>query len=162
MVINYWIFKVKDEVGGIFGRRGFAIFEHRTREGFWALKEYDEKGHLDPNVGLLKKGDHVVFYLVGQGGSRFVGTCVLDSGFEKLDNEKAEQIVHRDYLDWDQGVFLKDVHKWVKPLPMECLRGKESFVPNGGKFGAYFQGSIKKIKTKQEFDTILREHELMV
>jgi hypothetical protein len=159
---NYWVFKVKDEVGGIYGRRGFAIFDHRSSEGFWALKTQDEKGRLDPNVGLLKKGDSVIFYLVGQGGSRFVGTCVLDSGFVKLDAEKAEQIVHREYLDWDEGVYIKEVKKWARPLPIESLRGKDSFVSVGGKFGAYFKGSIRKIKNKQEYETIIREHELMV
>lgn len=156
---NYWIFKVKDEVGGLYGRRGFAIYEHRMRDGFWGIREQNEKGRLEANVSLLKKGDHAVFYLVGLGGSRFLGTAVLDSGFETLDAEKAENIVHREYLDWDQGVFLKDINRWAKPLPMESLHGKESFV-KGGKFSPFFQGAIKKISI-QEYKIILHEHELV-
>jgi hypothetical protein len=159
--IDYWIFKVKDEVGGLYGRRGSAIYEHRMHDGFWALKEQNGKGRLETNVSLLKKGDHVVFYVVGLGGSRFLGTAVLDSGFVTLDTEQAKKFVHREYLDWDQGVFLKDINKWTKPLTMEALRGKESFVANGGKFSAFFQGRIKKISRK-EYETIFSEHELVI
>jgi len=157
---NYWIFKVKDEVGGIFGRRGFAIYEHRMHDGFWALKERNEKGRLEENVSSLQKGDHALFYLVGQGGSRFLGTAVLDSGFEQLDEKKTKEIVHRDFLDWDTGVFLKDINRWAKPLPIESLHGKESFVPEGGKVKPFFKGTIKKI-SRQEYEIIYREHKLV-
>jgi hypothetical protein len=34
-------------------------------------------------------------------------------------------------------------------------------VPGGGKIGAFFQGSIKKMKRKDEYDIILREHEMV-
>ena len=162
MATNYWIFKVKDEVGGLYGVKGFELFQHRAREGFWGIRERNEKGRLEPNVAELQKGDRVLFYLVGAGGSRFLGSCVLDSGYVKVDPEKAQEIIHRDYLDWDQGVFLKDVDRWAKPLPIECLRGKDSFVASGGKFGSHFQGSIKKIKNKEDYDIIIREHELYI
>jgi hypothetical protein len=160
LVTNYWIFKVKTEEGGLYRRTGQDLFLHRTREGFWGIMEYNEKGRLEPNVENLKKDDCVLFYLVGVNGSSFLGSCVLASGFERLDPEKAKQIVHPEYLDVDQGVFLKEVDKWAKPLPIECLRGKDSFVGGGGKFGSYFQGCIKKIKHKEEYDTIISEHEL--
>jgi hypothetical protein len=162
VVTDYWIFKVQTEEGGLYRRHGFDLFMHRTKEGFWGIREYNEKGRLEANIGNLKKGDHVVFYLVGVGGSRFVGTCVLDSGFERLDPERAKLIVHPEYLDFETGVFLKAVERWAKPLPIENLRGKDSFVAGGGKFGSHFQGSIKKIKHKGEYNTIIREHELMV
>ena len=162
MVTDYWIFKAQTEEGGLYRRRGFDLFVHRVKEGFWGIPEYNETGRLEPNIGNLKKGDYVVFYLVGTGGSRFVGTCVLDSGFEHLDPESAKKIVHSEYLDCETGVFLKDVERWAKPLPIENLRGKDSFVAGGGKFGSHFQGRIKKIKRKEEYDTIIREHELMV
>jgi predicted RNA-binding protein with PUA-like domain len=162
LVLNYWIFKVKEEEGGLWRRNGFEIFEHRTRECFWGIREYNEKGRLEARVGELQKGDYVVFYLVGKNGSRFLGTCVLDSGFERLNPDRAKKIIHREYLDLEEGVSLKEVDKWAKPLSIECLRGKDSFVAKGGKFGSYFQGSIKRIRTKEEYDTIIREHELMV
>ena len=161
LAANYWIFKVQTEEGGLYRRRGFDLFVHRVKEGFWGLRKYNEKGHLEANIENLKKSDCVVFYLVGAGGGRFIGNCVLDSDFERLDPERAKLIVHSDYLDCETGVFLKDVERWAKPLPLENLRGKNSFVAGGGKFGSHFQGSIKKIKRK-EFDTIIREHELMV
>ena len=151
---------MKDEVGGLYGRRGFAIYDHRMQDGFWAIKEQNEKGRLETNLGLLKKDDQVLFYLVGLGGSRFQGTAVLDSGFVTLNSEEAKKIVHREYLDWDQGVFLKEIKKWVKPLPMEALRGKESFVADGGTITPFFQGAIKKISSK-EYGIIFREHELV-
>ena len=160
LVTDYWIFKVKTEEGGLYRRTGLDLFQHRTREGFWGIMECNEKGHLEANLENLKKDDCVLFYLVGVNGSSFLGSCVLASGFERLDPERAKQIVHHEYLDGDQGVFLKEVEKWAKPLPIECLRGKDSFVGGGGKFGSYFQGSIKKIKHKEEYDTIIREHEL--
>lgn len=161
MAINYWIFKVKTEEGGLYRRTGQDIFNHRTKELFWGIREYDEKGRQETNAKNLKKGDRTVFYLVGKGGSGYLGTCVLDSDFVKLDAEKAKEIIHREFVDCETGVFLKEVDRWTKPLPIECLRGKDSFVEGSGKFGSYFQGSIKKIKRKQEYDTIIREHELM-
>ena len=161
MSTDYWIYKVKDEIGGLYGRRGFAIYEHRMHDGFWAIRERNEKGRVEANVSLLKKGDCAVFYLVGLGGSRFLGTAILDSGFETLDDEKAKEIVHREYLDWDQGVFLKEINRWAKPLPIESLHGKESFVANGGKINPFFQGSIKKMG-RQEYEIIIREHELLL
>ena len=151
---------MKDEVGGIFGRRGFSIYEHRMCDGFWAIRERNEKGKAEANVSLLKKGDIAVFYLVGTGGSRFLGTAVLGSGFEQLDEKKTKEIVHRDFLDWDQGVFLKDINQWIKPLPIENFHGKESFVANGGKISPFFQGNIKRISRKT-YETIFREHELV-
>jgi predicted RNA-binding protein with PUA-like domain len=160
-MVNYWIFKVKDEVGGLYGRRGFNIFEHRTQECFWGIREFSEKGKREANIDLLKKGDYAVFYLVAKEGSRFLGTCILDSGYTRLDEEQAKKIVHREYIDCDQGVFLRDVDRWAKPLPIENLRGKDSFVAMGGKLGSFFQGSIKKIKHPEDYSTIIKEHKLM-
>ena len=76
MVINYWIFKVKDEIGGLFGRRGHIIFDHRTSEGFWAIRERAANGKLEAKASQLKKGDYAVFYLVDKDSNRFVGTCI--------------------------------------------------------------------------------------
>jgi hypothetical protein len=162
LAVNYWIFKVKDEVGGLFGRRAFAIFDHRANERFWALRELNEKGKLEAHLKELKEGDKVIFFLVEKGKSRFVGTCVLDSGFLTLDEEKEKEILHSDFIDWNQGVFLGKVDKWDKPLPAECLRDNPSFVHSGGNLGAFFQGSIKKIKRSEDFGAIIREHKLFV
>ena len=75
-------------------------------------------------------------------------------------SEETKEIVHRDFLDWNQGVFLKNIRKWAKPLPMENLHGKESFVPDGERIVPFFQGNIKRISRKT-YETIFREHELI-
>ena len=152
-----------DEVGGLYGRRGFAIFEHRIKECFWGLREQDSKGKVQPNLDSLKKDDAIIFYLVakGKGGSRFVGTALLDSGYQEVPQEKIQYIVHSEYLDYGKGVFLKEVNKWTKPLPIEGLSGKESVMASGVKLTAYFQGNLKKV-SKREFDLIVREHEFVV
>jgi hypothetical protein len=157
---NYWIFKVKDEVGGLYGRRGYVIFEHRAKEGFWAIKEQSARGKPEINIDLLEKGDHALFYLIGKGGSRFLGTCVLDSSYTQLDEEQTKQFVHIEYIDSDKGVFIKNVDKWVKPVPIEALRGKDTLAHKGGTVGAHFQGAIKKIERK-DYSVILHEHELI-
>ncbi len=159
-MINYWIFKVKDEVGGLYGRRGYNIFEHRTKEGFWAIKERSENGKQEVNIPLLKQGDHVLFYLVHKDGSRFLGSCIIDSAYTQLNETQTKMLVHHEFIDSDQGVFIKEVDKWSKPLPIECLKGKESLAHRGGKVGSHFQGSIKKIE-RVDYEAILHEHELV-
>lgn len=156
--MNYWIFKVKDETGGIYGRKGIEIFMHRTKEGFWGIKEFDEKGKRENSVEQLKKGDYAVFYLVSKSGNRFIGTCILDSDYIQLDDEQAKQIVHREYIDSQQGVFIKEVDRWPKPLPSEVLRGKASFMRGSGKIGPFFQGSLKKIKNTKDYEAIISTH----
>jgi hypothetical protein len=158
---NYWIFKVKDEAGGLYGRKGREIFDHRVQEGFWSLKEFSEDGKPESNVNLLEKGDYAVFYLVHRDGNRFLGTAKLDSSYTKLTDEQAKTIVHPDYIDSDQGVFLKEVNRWVKPLPVDNLCGKASFVRSSGKFGFFFQGSVKKMKHLGDYEAIIREYHIV-
>jgi hypothetical protein len=159
MVANYWIFKVKDEVGGLFGRRGYVIFNHRTNEGFWAIRERTANGKLEARAFQLRKGDYALFYLVDKDSNRFVGTCILDSGFMELSEEQAKNLVHREFIDWNQGVFIKDVDTWAKSLPIKYLREKEASGQRAAKVGTHFQGSIKKIN-RQDYAAILHEHEL--
>lgn len=162
MVTNYWIFNVKDDKNDRYHKKGIEIYRHRMKECFWGLRESTENGRIAANIGSLKRGDCVVFYLVGTEGHRFLGTCILDSGFEKLDQERSKIITHPEYLDWEQGVLLKDIDEWAKSLPIERLRGKVPFVPIEGNYGAYFQGSIKRIKHSGDYDTIIREHKLIL
>jgi len=156
---DYWIFKVQDEAGGIFARRGIDLFEHRINEGFWSIRDYNENGKLNSKVSSLKKGDLAVFYLIDKEDSCFLGSCVLDSDCLRLDAEQTKKLVHREYLDSNQGVFLKSMTRWARSLPVNCLRGK---AVNGGNFSSYFQGSFKRLKHPQDFHTIIREHKLML
>lgn len=157
---NYWIFNVKDAKNDKYTKTGLQIYDHRMPENFWGIRECTADGKITGNITYLKEGDIVVFYLVGMNGHCFLGTCVLASGFRRLGREEAKKIIHEEYLDWEQGVSLKRVDKWDKPLPIKCLRGKVSFVPIDGKYGLYLQGSVKKI-SKPDYDTIVREHELI-
>jgi hypothetical protein len=161
ILANYWIFKVKEETGGIYRIPGIDLYRHRMQDGFWGIREHTPDGRQEAHLEELKKDDCVLFYLVGAKGNSFLGTATLDSDYTKLDDEAAKEIFHSDFLDNYQGVFLRDIDKWGKPLPMEAFRGKDSFVPGGGKVGAFFKGYIKKIKHKEEFDMVIREHELL-
>ena len=155
---NYWIFKVKDEEGGLYGRKAMDIFLHRTKEGFWGIRELDENGKHETNASLLKKGDSALFYLVSKSSSRFIGSCVLDSDFLKLDAEQAKNIIHREFIDPDQGVFIKNVDRWAKTLSVDSLRDGSPSANRSSKFGSFFQGSIKKIKNTNDYQAIINAH----
>jgi hypothetical protein len=160
-LVNYWIFKVKDEVGGLYGRRGWIIFEHRVTERFWSFKEHNEKGKMEVNLNLISPGDCALFYSVSkEGGNRFLGSCILESAYVQLDEEQERQLVHKEFIDYNQGVFLKEVDKWKHPLPLENLQGKVSFMRSERKAGLFFQGSIKQIEN-QDYRLIIREHKLI-
>ncbi len=163
MTPNYWVFKVKEEVGGLYRRTGAEIYEHRMQDSFWAFKEDTENGKMAADIGQLEKGDCVVFYLVEPTREgRFLGTAILNSTLEKLDHQKAKRIVHREFLDSDQGVFLTSIDKWVKPLSVESLKGKGAFGDGRSKFGQFFQGTIKKLNSPEEYETILHEYKEML
>lgn len=157
---NYWIFNVKDDQNEKYQKKGIAIYNHRMHENFWGLREYISNGRKAANIDSLKDGDNVVFYLIGNEGHRFLGTCILASSFKNLTKEEIAKLTHEEYLDWNQGVFLRDVDQWNKTLPIERLRGKVPFVPVDQNYGSYFQGSVKRI-SKLDYDTIVQEHEIM-
>jgi hypothetical protein len=159
---RYWIFIVKDAKNDQYSQKGLKIFEHRMGENFWGIKKETENGRKAANIEYLGEGDYVLFYLSGNEGHCFLGTRVLASGHKKLPEEGAKIITHEKFLDWNEGVDLKpdSVDTWTKPLPIERLRGKVDFVPVGENYGSYLQGSVKKIK-QWEYDTIIREHQLM-
>jgi hypothetical protein len=150
---NYWIFKVKDDTNGKYTRTGLEIYKHRMREKVWGIREHTESGKKTANVVHLEKGDKVLFYLCGRDGHCFLGTGVLETGFRPL----IEIVIHEEYLDWKQGVSLKSVNPWDNSLPIESLRGKVHFVPEGENYGSYIQGSITRISEK-DYNTVISEH----
>jgi hypothetical protein len=159
---NYWIFKVRDEENAKYRRRGIDIFQHRISERFWGLPQYAETGKGTPHVMDLKTGDHILFYLVTPDGSRFLGNCILDSNYTTLDEEASKKLFHLEYIDHNQGVFLKNIDKWNKPVPVEQLKGKGSFVRGTGTFASFFQGNIKKMESRKEYEAVISEHNLTV
>lgn len=160
MSTNYWIFKVEDEENAKYRRRGIDLYQHRISESFWSIQEITETGKMTPHINELKDGDQVLFYQVNHLGSRFLGTCVLASGYTKLDEETSKKLLHPEFIDLNQGVFLRDIHKWNKPLPAEQLKGKDSFFRGGKNFGSFFKGNIKQIRTREEYEAIISEHNL--
>jgi len=159
--MKYWVFKVKQEVGGLYCRSGTEIYEHRMTDGFWGIKEDPAKSKSVDSLESLEKGDHVIFYLVEPGQeSRFLGTATIDSNYHKIDSEKEAKIIHKAYLDCDQGVFLKEIDRWSSSLSVENLRGKGPFGDGRARFGPFFQGSVKLLESAEAFETIINEHKL--
>jgi len=144
---------VKDDSNGKFSRKGIEIYRHRMRDKAWGIRECSENGKRTANIDKLTRGDEVLFYLGGNDGHCFVGTCVLDSGFQNA----IEIAVHAEYLDWNHGVLLKDISQWTRSLQIESLRGKVHFVPVGENFGSYLQGSVTRI-SERDYNTVINEH----
>lgn len=149
---NCWLFKVKDDSDGKITRKGIEIYNHRMQDRAWGLKTHSDSGRRTANIDKLRRGDKVLFYLGGKDGHCFLGTCTLNSSFQNL----IEVAVHEDYLDWKQGVLIKDIEKW-NPLPIERLRGKVRFVPIKGNYGSYIQGSITGISA-EDYKTVVYEN----
>lgn len=161
MAVKYWVFKVKEEAGGLYRRSGFELYNHRMSDGFWCIKEDSEKGKSTADLSQLEKGDSAIFYLVEPGReSRFLGTATLDSAFEKLDDEKAKTLIHEDFLDTDRGVFLTSVDKWQKHMSVECLRGKGPFGDGRVKFSPFFKGNVKQLGSREDYEIIIQEHDI--
>ena len=159
---NYWIFKVKADRNSKYSLTGREIYNHRmTQDCFWGLKEFTEEGRKAQNVAYLRAGDFVLYYLVGE--HCFLGDCILSSGFRSLTPDESKKVTHPEFLDWNQGVFLnkESINVRAKALPMESLVGKVHFAPVDKNFGSYIQGSITRIKHKQDFETVVSEHELV-
>ena len=156
---NYWVFKVTEEVGGLFLRSGIEIYNHRMQDAFWGINLNQEK--TKTKAQQLEEGDHVVFYLVAKGHlNRFLGTAVLNSKLKNLDPDEAKNVVHKEFLDYESGVLLKSIDKWVNFVSVEDIRGKGIFA-SGKAFSQFFEGSIKKLKNQEEFNTIIQEYYLL-
>ena len=161
MATKYWVFKVKEEVGGLYRRSGFEVYSHRMNDRFWGIREDSEKSKGAADLSQLEKGDFALFYLVEPGReSHFLGTASLDSGFEKLDTDKAKILIHKEFLDTDQGVFLTAIDKWEKHLSVECLRGKGPFGDGRVKFSPFFKGNVKKLGSREDYEIIISEHKI--
>lgn len=153
---------MKDDKNEKFSRTGLEIFHHRMPEHFWGLRECNEAGRKTPNVAHLKKGDFVLFYLVGK--YCFLGTRVLESLFRSnLTLEELKDITHPEYLDWETGVFLEEgaFDDWSKkPMPITRVRGKVDFAPREKNWGQHLRGSVTRISEK-DYHTVVNEHKLM-
>lgn len=159
--MNCWIFNVKDDKNKQFRKKGIEIYRHRMSESFWGLREYTSDGRKAPNTASIEINDKVIFYLIGEYGKQFLGTALVASPFTTLEKNEIDKLSHEEFLDWNQGVHLKDIVVWKKTLPIERLRGKVAFVPDDTNFGTFFQGSVKQI-SESDFATVESEHQVLV
>ncbi len=124
-------------------------------DGFWSTR-----GSLESKIAAeLKEGDSVLFYPAQTGKEGcFLGTATLASAFRKLGVEDAKKILHKEFLDCDTGVFITCIDRWAKPLLVSELRGKGAFGLRRVPFGQFFKGNFKRLKTRDEYETIMRAH----
>ncbi len=140
-LVDFLIFNVKDDQNKKYHRKGIEIYNHRILEGFWGLREYTSDGRKVANISSLKENDGIVFYLIGEFGKRFLGTAALASVFVTLCKDEIDRLSHEQYIDLNHGVYLKNITRMNKTLPIERLRGKVSFVPVDENYGHYFKGA---------------------
>lgn len=146
---NHWIFKVNDDSNEKYALNGIDIYNHRMKDEAWGIKQYIKNGRKAANVAHLRVGDRVVFYLCGNEGHCFLGTAKLKTGYPLV-----ELMVHEEHLDWKQGVKLTDIRKWNRRVPIESLREKVRFVPEGKNYGSYIQGAVTRI-SDSDYNTII-------
>ncbi len=130
-------------------------------DAFWCIPEAVAGGNDAAASDQLEGGDLVLFYLVQTNTEPcFLGNATLDSGWKRLEVEEAKRLCHREFLDCDTGVLLKDINKWEPPLFVSEIHGKGAFSAGHKQFGRYFQGSFKRLNNCYEYETILEEHKL--
>jgi hypothetical protein len=63
----------------------------------------------------VRRGDRVIAY-VGAPEKLFVGDAVVAAGYHRWTDEKAARF--SDWLGYDHGFTLRDVHVWSRPVPL--------------------------------------------
>jgi hypothetical protein len=154
--MDYWIFNVRNNKTSRTMNKGIEIYHFGMEKSFWKIKNYVSDGKRTPNVSFLKNDDRVIFYLAGKEGRCFLGTCLLDSSFKTLSLDEFKRVINDENSDWCNGVFLKNIVQWDKPIPVRILLGKVSFINEIKNYGSFIQGSIRKI-SKKDFEAIVRE-----
>ena len=116
--MKYWIFTVRNIENNQIIRKGIEVYRFGMEKKFWKIRKRLSDGKRTANVSYLKKEDRVVFYWVGKEERAvvFLGTCTLDSGFVELSLSKFQETINDASSDWYQGVFLKNIEQWQKPL----------------------------------------------
>lgn len=128
--------------------KGLDIYLQRMKDGFWGLNP------KAANITHLAPNDIVVFYLVGE--YNFLGTAVLDSENYKLSQMERQDLWHNKFFTAKNGVRLRDVIVWSKPISIRPIITSLKFIVNPNIWGAYLQGSIRKISL-EDFKTITKQ-----
>jgi predicted RNA-binding protein len=139
---NCWIFTVKDDKIEQERIKGIEIYKRRMSDSFWGFSGKSR------NRSSLKKGDHVVFYLAGSGGQKFVGTCTLASDWYKLGVEDKSRLDHGTFFRADYGVNLANVKVWPSAADIRPLVSTLAFITNKDYWRSHLQGSIREISEK--------------
>jgi len=103
---------------------------------------------------VIQSGDHVIFYLAGQGGG-FIGTATLTSGsYIDKTGESSNWWFNRSETNY--RVDLTDIEKWDRIKPIQPILNDLSFIKNKKtkSWGAYLQGGVRKI-TEDDYKIII-------
>jgi len=149
---QHWILTVKDEKIGTKKLDALSIYRQRMKDKFWGI------GEPAKNRRWLKTGDHVIFYLGGKNGGKFIGASILDSPYIELSKKEKEKLTHPPFFTATHGVKLGEIEEWDEPLSIYPLISKLNFIANKTNWGSHLQGSIKEIRSN-DYTTIILEHE---
>lgn len=114
-----WIFSMTGEL---------KDFKERVLDESWPI--YQRTRHRM----LLKKNDHVVFYLAGEGNKKLLGYATLSS------NAKKDDSTEEDFF-----VKLANIELFKKPIMIKEILHSLDFIQNKGNWGIYFQGGVSKL-----------------
>lgn len=128
--MNHWIFVINDTK---------EEFENRMKSKNWPIFMHT------PNRKSLCVGDHVVFYLAGREGQKFLGSAQINSEVKKT---------HRlDYF-----VELTNTEIWIKYVRIIELLTKLEFIKDKQVWGRFFQGGVRRI-SKKDFNVIIKKYQ---
>lgn len=134
-----WVFIVKDHVQGKEVIPASKIAEERVRERFWLVSK---------RVAAMKElgeGGVAVFYSTGREGKLFLGDGTFSQPAKPITNKlrfhirgyPSEKLTH--YVAFDTATL------WPKPVSLQSVVDKISFIKKKDKSYAYFRGSVRKI-----------------
>ena len=105
-------------------------FTERITNGKWPIYKRTQ------NRFKIKKNDDVVFYLGGMNNGKILGTGKLSSNVKKQS------------MDGDGDIEISDTDLWKNPVLVKDNVESLDFVKNKNNWGAYFQGGVKSLGSK--------------
>lgn len=99
-------------------------------------------GRRTPHREILAEGDKVLFYQGGEEGRKVVASAELASS------------LHSDNAD--SFAEIKNIEVWKKPVDMNALIDRLSFIKNKKHWGVYLQGGVVRIAEK-DYNMIVKK-----
>ena len=134
-LVNYWILTFSEYTDFALGSAE-ELFDRLKQDGKWLIGPHTQ------NRKCLQKDDLVIFYQAGEGGKRFVGNAVLDSGFQPPEG--------KDLFGFTR---VSKIDLWSQPVPISAVGKKLSFVKNRNPSQFYFQMGVRRISAR-DYDII--------